>query len=80
MRNWSNFWPEIGQISKWSRHFISKLAMSSVMGVLAMFNVWSMSNASTFFMVSLYHVIIISMKTYIVGNWKLNFNIGESWN
>lgn len=51
IKNWSNFWPEIGQISKWSRHFVKSSAISSVIGVFAMFKVWSMSNANTFFII-----------------------------
>ena len=39
MRNWSNFWPEMGQISKWSKHFVKRSAISSGMGVLAIFSV-----------------------------------------
>ena len=49
MRNWSNFCPEMGQTSKWSRHLTNSSAMSSVMGVFATFKVWSMSNDKTFF-------------------------------
>ena len=63
----------MGQISKWSRHFTNKSAMSSVMGVLATFKVWSISNAKTFFI-----CYNCNMKTYIVGNWKLNFTVGEA--
>ena len=37
---------------------MSKSAMSAVMGVLATFKVWSISNARTFFIILLYHGII----------------------
>ena len=38
-----------------------------------------MSNDKTFFIILLlYHDIIDIMKTYIVGNWKLNFTVGEA--
>lgn len=48
-------------------------AISSLIGVFAIFKVWSISNANTFFIC--YNDI---MKTYIVGNWKLNFTVGEA--
>jgi len=39
-----------------------------------------MSNAKTFFIILLlYHICYNGvMKTYIVGNWKLNFTVGEA--
>lgn len=38
---------------------MSRSAISSGMGVLAMFKVWSISNAKTFFIGSLYHEIYV---------------------